>query len=344
MTQPDLGRLEPVRPRDIWPNEATDFTPWLAQVENLKLLGDTLVMELQLESQEKDVGPYRADIVCRDTADESWVLVENQLAPTDHTHLGQILTYAAGLSAVTVVWIAERFTDEHRAAMDWLNEISGDNVQFFGLEVEVWRIGDSPIAPKFNVVAKPNDWTKGRGKSVTIRTSELTESRRIQLEFWKDFREYVLDRETVIKPTKPLPQNWMNIAIGRSGFKLTAIASLYDNESGGYDSHEVRAEFEIFDRDNAKGYYRALEADRQQIEEDVGETLTWYNPDTANLCRIYLRRAADLGDPEARDELYGWLLSKLEALHRGFAHRIKDLEPLEAELDTSDTELESIEA
>lgn len=327
MTKHDLGRLEPVRPRDIWANEAAHFTPWLAREENLKLLGDTLVMELELEAQEKDVGPYRADIVCRDTADDSWVLVENQLAPTDHSHLGQILTYAAGLNAVTVVWISERFTDEHRATMDWLNEISGDNVQFFGLEVELWRIGDSQIAPKFNVVAKPNDWTKGGGRSVAIRSGELTDAKRLQLEFWRGFREYVLDRETIIKPTKPLPQHWMNIAVGKTGFGLGAIASHYDSVSGGYDSNEVRAELGISDKDHAKGYFRALELAKDEIEAEAGERFEWHNPKNSNMCKIYVRRSANLEDLDARNELYGWLLSKLEMLHRVFADRIKDLEP-----------------
>ena len=125
--------------------------PWLAREENLALLGETLGLELELEAVEQGVGPFRADIVCRDTVSNSRVLVENQLQGTDHRHLGQIFTYAAGLDAVTVVWIAARFTDEHRAALDWLNEITDQRVNFFGLEIELWRIGGSPLAPKFNV-------------------------------------------------------------------------------------------------------------------------------------------------------------------------------------------------
>src|ERR1041385_6781542 len=109
-----LGRLERVDLREIWQSESGNFTPWLALKENLDLLGDTLGIDLQFEAQEKGVGPYRADIVCKDTSDDSWVLIENQLEVTDHLHLGQILTYAAGLGAVTVVWISQRFTDEHR--------------------------------------------------------------------------------------------------------------------------------------------------------------------------------------------------------------------------------------
>ncbi len=156
----NLGRLEKITDlRDVWKTEAQDFTPWLATEGNLALLGDTVGLDLECEAVEKDVGPFRADILCRETGSNSLVLIENQVERTDHIHLGQLLTYAAGLNTVTIVWIAKRFTDEHRAAFDWLNEITGDEISFFGLEIELWRIGDSPIAPKFNVVSKPNEWT-----------------------------------------------------------------------------------------------------------------------------------------------------------------------------------------
>ncbi len=152
-----LGRLEAVDPREIWKSEAGDFTPWLAQEENLSLLGDTIGIEMELEAKEKDVGPFRADVLCKDIATGHWVLIENQLEKTDHTHLGQLLTYAAGLQAVTIIWVAVKFTEEHRAALDWLNEITDESINFFGLEVELWRIGESPVAPKFNVVSQPNE-------------------------------------------------------------------------------------------------------------------------------------------------------------------------------------------
>ena len=114
----DLGRLEKVELRDIWITEDQDFTPWLAQEENLSVLADTIGVDLELEAQEKNVGPFRADILCRDTGTGDWVLIENQLERTDHTHMGQLMTYAAGLQAVTIVWVSSRFTDEHRAALD----------------------------------------------------------------------------------------------------------------------------------------------------------------------------------------------------------------------------------
>jgi hypothetical protein len=156
----NLGKLEKVDLRKVWADEAGVFTPWLAQEENIKLLGDTIGIELKVEAQEKPVGPFSADILCKDTVNNQWVLIENQLERTDHTHLGQLMTYAAGLDAVTIIWIAQRFTDEHRAAMDWLNEITEEDIVFFGLEIELWQISGSPVAPKFNIISKPNEWSK----------------------------------------------------------------------------------------------------------------------------------------------------------------------------------------
>src|SRR4051812_43362290 len=149
ISQP-LSHLKQIDLKDVWSHEASSFTPWLALEQNIALLGDTLGLELEVEAQEKAVGPFRADILCKDLQTNTWVLIENQLERTDHTHLGQVLTYASGLGAVTIVWIAARFTEEHRATLDWLNKITDRSFRFFGIEVELWRIGDSSPAPKFN--------------------------------------------------------------------------------------------------------------------------------------------------------------------------------------------------
>ena len=127
-----LGRLEKVDDirGEVWQTEDKHFTPWLAEDENISLLGDAIGLSLEVEAQEQAVGPFRADILCRDIADDSWVLIENQLERTDHTHLGQLMTYASGLKAVTIVWIAKKFTEEHRSSLDWLNEITDDSFNF----------------------------------------------------------------------------------------------------------------------------------------------------------------------------------------------------------------------
>jgi len=327
MAAPNLGRLEQVELRDIWTTEDRDFTPWLAQDENLKLLGDTIGIELELEAQEKAVGPFSADILCKDTANDSWVLIENQLERTDHTHLGQLLTYAGGLQAVTIVWISRRFTEEHRAALDWLNEITDDRFRFFGLEIEVWKIGESGAAPKFNIVSKPNSWhrdvTKGAAQ---LGRTELTEAKKLQLDFWNALAEHVDEHGASFKPGKAQPQNWLNIGIGRSGFHLVAVASFWDSEANTMESHEVRAELYI-DGINAKDHYAALELNRTIIEKELGKELTWHNSPNAHACRIYVRKTVDLRDKSRWDEYLTWLVTELNAQYQYFGPIVRNLDP-----------------
>ena len=221
-----LGRLEKIQDlRDVWKTEAQDFTPWLAGEENLgSLLGETINLDLELEAVEKDVGPFRADILCQDTDDGSLVLVENQVERTDHTHLGQLLTYAAGLNTVTIVWIAKKFTDEHRATLDWLNEITGEKINFFGLEIELWRIGDSAIAPKFNVVSKPNDWTKGKASSSSmVKDTELTPTKTCNSISGNHLVTLWLKTARFFAHRKVNPCHWLNFSIGTSKAHISAL-------------------------------------------------------------------------------------------------------------------------
>ena len=314
-----LGQLEKVDLHKVWKDEAGQFTPWLAQPENLKLLGDTLSMEFELVKVEKEVGRFFADIECKDTSDGSTVLIENQIERTDHTHLGQILTYAAGLEAATVIWIAERFTEEHRAALDWLNEITGDKFSFFGLEMELWRIGDSPVAPKFSMVSKPNDWTKG---AYPKRTGELTAHQQLQLELWTAFKEYMTQHQSDIKCQKPLPQGWMWHPIGRAGIRLASITSIWDSDAGIGDP-EVRVELTL-DDDNSDAYFEALRKQKVEIEQEVGQQLTWY-ASKGRTRRIYLRKKIEFRDRTKWPEAFEWLRRNLELFYKVFAPRVKAL-------------------
>ena len=154
-----LGKLERIPLRKAWAHEAGEFTPWLAQPDNLNLLAEALGLdELEPVGTEHPVGDFKVDILCTDNGGK--VIIENQLEKTNHTHLGQILTYAAGVGARKVIWVAESFRTEHVAALEFLNQHTTDELDFFAVEIELWRIGDSPMAPSFNVVVKPNDWAK----------------------------------------------------------------------------------------------------------------------------------------------------------------------------------------
>ncbi|MEA2690722.1 MAG: hypothetical protein QOJ16_109 [Acidobacteriota bacterium] len=323
MNPPTLGRLERVDLRKAWVSESSGFTPWLAPSVNLKLLGDAIGLELELEAQEKEVGPFRADLLCKVSQSESWVLIENQLELTDHRHLGQILTYAAGLKAVTIVWVAQTIREEHRAALDWLNSVTTEQINFFGLEIELWKIGDSPFAPKFNVVSKPNNWSKRVTEGV--EKIELSETRALQLEFWTAFRQFVEARGSKLRLPRPLGQSWMWIPLGRTGFTLSAIASSYNSAEESWSGHELRAEMQT-SGPKSKAAFALLEAERVQIEAELGQELTWLKPTEAMTCRTYLRQPADLRDRKGWPENFAWLLRNLEALHRVFAPRVKALQ------------------
>jgi len=327
----DLGRLQSVDLRSVWTKEAEEFTPWMAREDNLRLLGDTIGVELELEAREKGVGPFWADLLCRDTASGDYVVIENQLTKTDHTHLGQVLTYAAGLHAVTVVWIAARFTDEHRAAIDWLNEVSGSQANFFALEIELWKIGDSQVAPKFNVVAAPNEYNKRNPPPGT-----LTETQQFQLQYWAAFNEYISEAGSTIRPTSPVPQTWISMGIGRTGFLLQAVVSKWNDETKSYGEGVVRAEVVVF-HDDAKAYFDVLQQEKKEIEAEVGEPLTWYTREGVRNCRIYLQRTADVTNREDWPDQHEWLRQKLEALDRAFRPRIKAAQLPDAAAEGSET-------
>jgi hypothetical protein len=175
----ELGKLEQVDPRSVWVHEAHHFTPWL--LANADRLADALGIDLELEAAEHAVGGYSLDLVGRDITNDAVLIVENQLAGTDHSHLGQVLTYAAGTGAATIIWIATSFREEHRQALDWLNENTGEETHFFGIELQVVRIGESAHAPLFNVVVQPNDWQKQ--VRATTRTGAATGRGALYLEF-----------------------------------------------------------------------------------------------------------------------------------------------------------------
>jgi len=316
----DLGRLKRLEPREAWKSESDDFTPWLAQEENLRLLGDTLEMQLELVKKEKEVGPYRADILCKDLSDDSWVLIENQLENTDHTHLGQILTYAAGLEAVTVIWIAKSFSDEHRAALDWLNEHTVEKIAFFGLEVELWCIGDSPIAPKFNIVAKPNDWTHAGG------SARMSEQKQLQLEFWKEFSAFAEQDGAKLRCPTPHAQTWMNFSLGRTGFFVAAVITDWDTELLKYN-HHARVELAIAGP-HASEHFKLLQKQKAEIERDIGDELGWRIPKESQKHRIYLKLPSNYFNRDEWPAMHKWLKDKLELFHKVFTPRVKALATL----------------
>jgi hypothetical protein len=315
-----LGRLERIDLRSAWLSEAQDFTPWLAATENLELLSETLGIELELEAVEQNVGPFRADILCKDTHRDQWVLVENQLERTDHSHLGQLLTYAAGLDAVTIVWIAASVTDEHRAAMDWLNEITDKHVSFFALEVELWRIGESLSAPKFNVVSKPNDWAKSTSAAKRSVEENLTPTRMLQQRYWTGVQNLIAHDVGSLRPVSPPAQSWLSHGIGKTGVGLNMAMNTRENW--------VRVEI-YFSGKWAKSDITQLIASREELEAALGEKLDWQPmPDKLD-ARICIAFSADIGDENDWPRQHRWVVemaSKMNDVFRPAIARLKRAE------------------
>ena len=307
MKMEEIARLENVDLREVWQSEAGHFTPWLAKPDNLKILGTTIEMELEMLSTEENVGPFRADIVCRNVNDDRLVLIENQLEKTDHTHLGQIITYASGLEATTIIWITAFFTEEHRAALDWLNHISNEDYNFLGIEIELLRIGNSPVAPRFNMVSKPNEWSKtAAGAARRRREGDLSELGELRRRYWTAFKEYLAQKDGTLRIAKPwghghifFPIEYKNARLAANIAPSSSYISVYLNIIG----PERESKFE------------KLFAQRIKIEEEIGPKVKWNDNDNTISVNKTKTNADDENDWENQ---HAWLEEKLKAFHSVF--------------------------
>jgi len=310
-----LSRLEKVPLREAWRHESGDFTPWLAENDNLMLLADAIgLSELECVAVEHQVGDFKLDILCTDGDDQ--VIIENQLEKTNHTHLGQILAYAAGVGARKVIWIAESFRPEHAAALQFLNENTTEELSFFAVEVELWKIGDSPLAPKFEVVVKPNDWVKSGREQARAATSSST-IKQLQMRFWLALIEHLNIAAPGIRPQKPRPQHWLNLSIGKAGFNLAVTANTR-NERIGVELY--------FSGSDSKKNFADLMTHKAAIEKDIGFELDWQELPDAKACRVASWYPdASLVDESRWVEYLGWVERRLVILDRVLRPVLKSL-------------------
>jgi len=311
-----FGKLEPVAIRDGWPREDTGFTRWLSEEENLSALGDEICIPLELVETESGVGSYRLDILAKRVGSEESVVIENQFGATDHNHLGQLLTYASGVGADgtgarTIIWIAERFNEPHRAALDWLNKSTEAGIRFFGVEIQLWRIGDSPYAPRFNVVSRPNDWQK----LLTQETSTLSNTYQNYQDFWQAFIDFCGEKTTLQLPS-PLPQHWMGTSIGRPGFSVNLAAT----------KRGRKLECHLWiDHSQAKAAFTALLGQRDQIVAALGSQVEFDEMEGRQPCKIFETSTGDVTDREHWPEMHRWLKERGEAYAAVFTPLVKQL-------------------
>lgn len=315
MSKSPLGKLERIPLRKAWAHEASEFTPWLAQADNLTLLAETLGLdELELVGTEHPVGDFKVDILCSDNGGK--VIIENQLEKTNHTHLGQILTYAAGVGARKVIWVAESFRTEHVAALEFLNQHTTDELDFFAAEIELWRIGDSPMAPSFNVVVKPNDWAK-TGQQNAKAAATMTPTKQRQLAFWTAWQAWLQAKGSTLRTQKPQPQHWTNIALGRAGTHLAATVN----------SREKRVGMEVYiDHDNSKAMFKQLLAQKAAIEAELKVALDWLELPDGHASRIIqLRPDSPLENEAQWPEYFAWLEAAARHMSVVFRPRVREL-------------------
>jgi hypothetical protein len=309
-----LGRLERIDPRVVWTNEARDFTPWLLQ--HADHLAEALRIDLELEAAEHPVGGYSLDLIGRDLTNDAVLIVENQIGDTDHSHLGQVLTYAAGTGASTIVWIATAFREEHRQALDWLNQSTGDDTHFFGLELEVVRIGDSLPAPLFNAVAEPNQWQK-RVRATTRATNASGGKRGLYIEFWTRFLERLrAEHPTWSRARAAGPDNWFAMACPIKG------GSYYSATFAG--GSRLRFELYIDQGDameNATIFDHFL-GQRTEMEALYGSELSFERLEGRRACRIADYTSGDVTNRDDWESYIDWffesgrrLRTAVEATH-----------------------------
>jgi len=312
MEQRQLGKLTRLDARKVWLNEAQDFTPWLA--ENLSLLNDALGLQIELTERERQVGSFAVDIFAREVSSGAEVVIENQLEPTDHGHLGQLLTYAAGLDAKVVIWISPHVRDEHSQAIDWLNRHTPPDLLFFGVELELLQIDSSPPAPHFKVVAEPSEWQK----EIASETLQRRSPRELA---YHDFFTELLNRVTARSPDVNVRRvgygNWLSFSTGRSWFNVNPAIAKGDT---------LRVELYISTGD-AERNRRALDHLRGQkveIESALGEEVVFEQ--MAKDCRIYVRYPVPVDPANPPGDALDWAAQRVIKFREVFGPLVKNLD------------------
>ena len=290
------GTLKRIDLREYWKHEALDFTKWLSEPENIALLSDEIGIGIEVTQTEASVGRFNVDILAQEENTGKKIIIENQLETTNHSHLGQLITYAAGLEAQYVIWIVREVREEHRQAVDWLNEHTDEDISFFLVAIELWQIGESDPAPKFSIVSRPNEWKK------SVRTStqegDLTDTKTKQLEFWQGLKDFASDKYPELRLRTPRPQHWYDVAIGRADCHVALIADSRENQ--------VRCELYIPD---SKDLFKAFLASKVQIEKELGliEPLEWQELPGKKASRIRTAHTFIFDDTSTWNTAFQWL-------------------------------------
>lgn len=309
---PNIGKLIEVDVRELWKHEQYDFSKWLAKASSLEYLNEILGLTLTDVNNEVYVGPYRCDLVAKDETSGAQVIIENQLEGTNHDHLGKIITYAAGLDAKFVVWVTKEVKEEHRAAIEWLNNNTNNEINFFLLEIHAYKIGNSDPAPKFEVIEKPNDFIK-RGKTKGSTDGSLNKRQSERLAFWEQFNQVVIARGKPFNLRKATTDFWYDIALGTSE-ALIRINLI--NKDG-------IIVIEVYISSN-KDLFDELHDQKEEIERKLGFSLSWDRLDDKKASRIkYSIDGLNFDDHSNYNDLMNKVIDKAVKMRDVFKQYIK---------------------
>ena len=307
-----LGKLEKIEDlRSIWKHEAKDFTPWLANEENISMLSEAIGIDIVLEEQESSVGEFSVDIFATEESTGRKIIIENQLEDTNHDHLGKIITYASGKDAEVIIWIVKRARDEHKQAIEWLNNHTDDKCAFFLIEIELWRIGNSEPAVKFNIVERPNDWAKSMKKS-----SSLTQGGAQKLDFWQQFIEYNQANNGVYAKSRPTSDAWIGKSI--KGIPATNVNLVLTK-----DNCRIEAYINSGNQEKNKSIFDTLTTQKDAIEQEYGSSLTWQRLDDKVTCRIYEDRPLSYINEDDRQAIFQFFCDATNRMLTSFGHQAK---------------------
>ena len=302
----NLSKLEEITDlRTVWEHEASDFTPWLAKDENISLLADALGLEITVDETESAVGDFFVDILASETGTVRKIIIENQLEDTNHDHLGKLITYAAGKSADIIIWLVKHAREEHRAAIEWLNNHTDENISFFLCEIKLYRIGDSAPAVKFEVVEKPNDWTKELRKTETV-----SETQQERYNYWVAFQEYAFQKKTFaknFKRRKPSHDNWFDFSIGSSACIIRISQIRLRNE----------LDVEIYIHNN-KNLFHELFKNKAAIESETGLNFDWRELPDKKASRVVIAKQVSFDNREDWNTHFDWLIDSMIKIKKFF--------------------------
>jgi len=305
MQTEELGKLEKVNLRKAWNHEAYDFTKWLSLEENMQLLSDEIGIEIGVTQVEANVGNFNVDLLAEEENTGRKIIIENQLEPTNHDHLGKLVTYASGYDAEIIIWIVEDTREEHIRAIDWLNEHTDEEINFFLVKIELWKIGNSSAAPKFQVISQPNGWAKEIKDSA--KQLSLTTMKKLQLEFWNEFKTYGKKHGTRLKLRNTSPQHWYDISIGTREAHISLTINSRDKLIG----------CEIY-IPNSKEAFKSLYEHKIKIEEELKEKPVWMELPEKKASRIKIASGGDINNKNEWQNYFIWLLQEAEKFQQVF--------------------------